>query len=266
MIVDIALSELHLEDILRAFHKIKHNGSKLVYIDHHPEPLNLRVRDIPGEVIHNDNVSASELTYKYFSSMLDRDMCRVALYGAICDYMDTTEWVIRELENWDKRTIYFEAGVLSQGLEGSRKMYDFKRHIVKHLAEGKLPSSLSELLVRALIETVNEEELRLWIKHNIKTYGKIAYVINPPGSLTRAATYTRAISNKPIGIAIEVRNGKAIMSLRTISERINLNSLLRVICPKLGGTGGGHIKAAGARIPYNNIQAFFDELNKRIKL
>ena len=91
-------------------------------------------------------------------------MSRVAIYGAISNYLDETPWVKKTLENWDKRTIYFEAGVLSQGLEGARKLYEFKRRVVKHLSENRLPSEMSELIVRALMESVSEEEMRLDIK------------------------------------------------------------------------------------------------------
>lgn len=265
VIMDIALSERHLHNIVNLFRNLSSSGSQIIYIDHHPEPLTVGINQIPAKVIHKLDVSSSELTFRYFSSLLNRDMSRVALYGAICDYMDYTSWVKKELENWDRRMIYFEAGVLSQGLEGSRKMYDFKRHIVRHLAEGKLPSSLSELLVRALIETVNEEELRKWIKGNVKVKGNIAYVVDPPGSITRAATYARAIADKAVGIAIEIRGSLAIMSLRTNRSDIDLNSILRRICPEVNGVGGGHVKASGARLPIENLDRFLDKLNIAIK-
>ena len=265
LIMDIALSERHINDLIDLFDNLRSQGSKITYIDHHPEPLSTKVNKMPIKVVHKLDVSASELTFKYFSSFLNKDMSRVALYGAICDYMDYTDWVKRELENWDRRMIYFEAGVLSQGLEGSRKMYDFKRHIVKHLADGKLPSSLSELLVRALIEAVSEEELRKWIKSNVKVKGEIAYVINPPGSITRAAIYARAVADKAIGIAIEKKGNLAIMSLRTNRLDIDLNSILRRICPEVNGVGGGHKKASGARLPIKNLDIFLDKLNMAVK-
>jgi len=259
-IADIALSETHLEQIYRLFKVFSREG-RLIYIDHHPEPINLHPRELHGEIIHDVECSASELVYKYFERELGFEYSRVGLYGAIGDYLDETQWVKNMLREWDKRSIYFEAGILSQGLEASRKMYDFKRHVVKHLAENKLPSSLSELVVRALIEANNEEELRIWVKQHVKKTRHIGYVVNPPGSLGRAANYAKIYSNKLIGIAAAKHRNYMVMSLRASSENIDLNRILRKIAPKYGGTGGGHPHAAGARIPVDKFSDFINELD-----
>jgi len=259
-IADIALSELHLDEITRAFKLFASNGG-LVYIDHHPEPLGVKLSELPGEIIHDLCCSSSELTYKYFEDKLGFEYSRVALYGAIGDYLDETPWTKKTLCNWDKRSIYFEAGVLSQGLEASRKKYDFKRHIVEHLSMNRLPSSLSELLVRALIEAMNEEELRIWVKDNVRKMNSIGYVIDPPGSLSRAANYARVYSSKPVGLAISRHKNVYVASLRSLPE-IDLNKLLRIITPRYKGTGGGHPQAAGARIPINKLKEFLTELDQ----
>ena len=264
IVLDIALSELHLEDLLKMF-KVIAKKNNLVYIDHHPEPLSIRIKELPGQVFHRLDASTSELTYRFFEEYLDSDIVRVALYGAISDYLDETPWVKEMLEYWDKRDIYYEAGVLSQGLEGSRRLHDFKRHVVKHLSENRLPSSLSELLVRALIESVNNEELRKWVKRNVVKRNKFAYVIDPPGSLGRAATYSRAITNALVGVAISRRKGLAEMSLRAKRTIVDLNFILRKIAPRLRGSGGGHSFAAGARVPLDSLDEFLRELESELE-
>lgn len=263
-ISDIALNEQHTQSIINQLENIIKNNGNVIYIDHHPEPLSIKIKDVPGEVYHNINASASELTYKFFQNKLDNNMKRVALYGAISDYLDETQWVKEELFNWDKRMIYFEAGILAQGLERSRRLYDFKRKIVVHLSENKLPSCNKDLVERALQESAEEEMLRIKITKSAISYEKIAYVIDPGGSIARAATYVRAILNKPIGIAIERKDNLAIMSIRSILKDFDLNTTLREICIELGGSGGGHAQAAGARIPWNKLYEFFERLNKEI--
>lgn len=260
-IADIALSEHHLDQTIELFREYSRDG-ELVYVDHHPEPLGLSVKELPGVIVHDTRCSASELVYKYFEEHLDTDYARVALYGAIGDYLDETPWVKKMLAEWDKRSIYFEAGVLSQGLEASRKMYDFKRHVVKHLAENRLPSSLSELLVRALIESVNEEEMRFWVKKNVKKLNNIGYVVDPPGSLGRAANFARVYSGKKIGVAASKHKDVYVMSLRS-DGTIDLNKLLRRIATRYNGSGGGHPAAAGARIPVRRFMEFLKELDEQ---
>lgn len=263
-IADIALSEPHLEDITKWFSVLSRQGN-LIYIDHHPEPLSFKPSELDGIIIHDTCCSASELTFKYFYEQgIDPDYSRVGLYGAVGDYLDETPWVKKILMEWDKRSVYYEAGVLVQGLEGSRRMYDFKRRVIRLLAENKLPSSSSELLLRALVESQQNEELRIWVKNNHEVLGDIAYVINPPGSLGRAANYSRVYSRKRIGIAFERRNNIWILSARAVPP-INLNIVLRKVALRMNGTGGGHPLAAGARIPYNKFREFLEILNEEVK-
>ncbi len=258
-IADIALSEKHLGEIKELFRKYSRSG-ELVYIDHHPEPLGLDIRELEGYIVHDTSCSASELTYKFLHSMgLDSEYERVALYGAIGDYLDETPWVKKCLLDWDKRSIYFEAGILIQGLEGSRKEYDYKRWIVKLLARNQLPSSDSRLVLKALQQSILDEELRLRVKSMVKVEGVVAYVVNPGGSLGRAANYARIYGGVPIGLACEIRNGKCIASLR--STIYDLNTILRRMTPLIHGSGGGHPYAAGARFPVNELREFIKLIN-----
>lgn len=264
VIVDIAISELHAKHLLELMERLISKGCSITYIDHHPEPLQVKLREYPITIFHELNSSSSELTFRYYEDKLPWDMSRVAIYGAISDYLDETSWVKKTLLDWDKRAVYFEAGVLSQGLEGARRHYEFKRRVVKHLSENKLPSEMSELIVRALMETLMEEEMRTKIKEKAKRFGEIAYVINPGGSIARAATYVRAYMKTPIGIAIEERKETFIMSIRSINAKIDLNLILRKITPLLGGSGGGHSQAAGARISKSRFQDFLNTLHSEI--
>jgi len=97
VIVDIALNEAHLKE-LHISSKSK-RGVDIVYIDHHPEPLGIKLNEFPMTTIHNLNSSSSELTFRYFENKLDEDVSRVAIYEAISDYLDVTPWVKRALKD-----------------------------------------------------------------------------------------------------------------------------------------------------------------------
>jgi len=263
VICDIALSELHLNDLLKLLNELS-KSCDVIYIDHHPSPVQRSLEELPVTVVYGEEECTAELTFKHFEDLLDWDMSRVALYGAICDYATNTDFFKSTLKEWNQRMIFFESGVLAQGLEGSRGQYDFKRHVVKHLSENRLPSSLSELLVKALIETVNEEEMRKKLPKLVKTLGNIAYVINPPGSVPRAANYVRVIAKRPVGLAAKEKRNVMVMSVRTGLESLDLNVILRNVSLKFNGTGGGHRDAAGARVPLEYFEEFLKELNKEI--
>jgi len=263
VICDIALSEAHIKDILKLLANLA-ESCEIVYIDHHPPPIQVNIEELPGVLVYGEEECTAELTFRYFEDNLSWDMSRVALYGAICDYATETEFFRRTLKEWDQRMIFFESGVLAQGLEGSRGQYEFKRHVVKHLSENRLPSSLSELLVKALIETVSEEEMRRELPNLVKVLDNLAYVMDPPGSIARAANYVRVIANKPVGLAAEKKGNIIVMSVRTSLDELDLNAMLRELAPKFGGTGGGHKTAAGARIPLKEFEIFLKELDKEI--
>ena len=102
------------------------------------------------------------------------------------------------------------------------------------------------------------------LKELIRVEGKVTYVLNFPFSLGKTATYVRGLTDALIGLAGEKRKDDIDMSLRSCDERIDLNRLLRKIAPTLGGGGGGHPRAAGARIPEKNFSQFLMELNNSL--
>ncbi|MEM1526416.1 MAG: DHHA1 domain-containing protein [Ignisphaera sp.] len=262
LIADIALNELQRDEILSVLNNLGEN-CKVIYIDHHPIPEDID-KQIKITWIHDTCCSASELTFRYLNKLgLDAEYSRIALYGAIGDYLDETPWVKQELYKWDKRAIYLEAGILIQGLEGSRRDYDFKRRVVDHLAQNKLPSIMSELVEKSLKQAIEDENLRVWIKQNIIKYNHIAYTVNPPGSIGKAANYSRIYGGAEVGIAIEDRGNLYVMSLRA-EPGIDLNKILRKISKELGINAGGHPQAAGARVNKTMFKVFLNKLNEML--
>lgn len=264
VICDIALSELHLMDVINYLKMLNETG-EVIYIDHHPFPETINKEDFPGILVHEEGPCAAELAYRFLEDKLEEDMVRVALFGAISDYALNTDFVYDNIWRWDIRSLFFEAGVLVQGLEGSRRMYDFKRIVVRHLASNGLPSQLSELVIRALIESVLEDDMRRKVMREVKVSGGVAYILNPGGSLGKAARYAAIYGNRNIGLAGEVRGNFIDLSLRELKPGVDLNKILREVSRVLGVHGGGHKMAAGARVPVKLFHRFLEELNKRIK-
>ncbi|MGC8584224.1 MAG: DHHA1 domain-containing protein [Thermoproteus sp.] len=252
-IVDVAIDEKLVGEVREAFSA--HRG-RVVYIDHHPLSA-----DLPGvELVHEEGAAASELVYRRLAGRLPRLYSRVALYGAISDYMDHTDWVRQALEMWDRRIVYYEAGVLMQGLERARKDHEFKREVVGHLSRNAAPSALPKLLRLAEEQARVNEALVGWVERNAVVEGRVAYVVNPPGPLGLAATLARGLKESPVGIAAEERGDVYVMSLRS-APPVDLNAFLRDFARRRGVSGGGHRNAAGARVPKDMFRALVEELN-----
>lgn len=263
IICDIALSESHLTRILQRFSSIAEKGN-LTYVDHHPLPEAIPKDWMPGRIVHSLDSSTSELAYSLFQSALDPLQARVAIFGAIGDNQDNTPSIQKLLKRWDKRTLYFESGILIQGIEGQKRNYELKRSIISNLARNIPPSTDDQLIELAVQQTRLEESAIRELMTQVQVRGKIAYTFNFPFSLGKTAIYAMGLTYALIGVACEEWKGVIDMSLRTSNSEIDLNRLLRRIVPKLGGSGGGHRAAAGARIPKEKIEIFLNELNEHL--
>ncbi|MFQ6105784.1 MAG: DHHA1 domain-containing protein, partial [Candidatus Hydrothermarchaeaceae archaeon] len=213
-------------------------------------------------VVRDLTKSASELTFKYFGKGVDH-LNRIALYGAISDYCDETDFVREELCFYDKRTIYLEAGLLSQSLGESRSDYGFKREIMKNLASGKEPNSIPGVVENAINSAKKEWVVYERIKDIVRVVGDLAIIDNIEKGVSagKAAKFSIGITEKNIGVGIRVRHDFADISVRKKGNfPMDLDLVLRSIAFRLGGSGGGHASAAGARIPSRNIDEFIRTL------
>lgn len=264
IITDIALTSSYKDEIISELKRISSNN-EVLYFDHHPLPSGLSVEDIPVTLIRGDDDScASELVYNYFKDKLDPELSRVMIYGAIGDYSDNTKVVKMVLNEWDKRELYLEAGILVKILEGTKKRdYDFKRSLVLYLSQNKLPSLNEELVKIAVQESILDEKMREVVKESTKVVGNVAYVKDISWSLGKAATYARVYGKTIVGVAAEQRKGYVDMSIRSITLD-NLYEIVSRVAESLNGTGGGHKNAAGSRVPKELFMKFIDRLNYEI--
>jgi RecJ-like exonuclease len=248
---------------LRRIEAMGHSGT---YIDHHPLPKGFVEDEFPPELFHSLTSCVAEQTYTRYEEKLNKDLSRVAIYGAIGDYLDNTYDILRLQTRWDKRHLYLEAGLLIEYIDSIGRNHELKRGLVRYLSTNHLPSSDEVLVHKAVSEALKDEWMRTKMKELVKLEGAVAYVLDADWSLSKGAIYARAEAGAEVGIGAETRKGFVEMSLRTPSEVIDLNRILGEITPALGGSGGGHAKAAGARVPLDRWQQFLSELNSAINL
>jgi RecJ-like exonuclease len=264
IIADIALTSKHKDEIVSELERL---GSKdrIIYLDHHPPPSGLNMKKLPVETVRGSKgACASELAYTCFKDMLNPEMSRVAIYGAIGDYSDNTLGIRELLKKWDKRELYLEAGILVAALEGVKKRdFDFKRSLVAYLSENRLPSLDRNLVEIAIRESEKNEKMRRVVRNLVETHGKVAYVVNVEWSLGKAATYARAYGNTLVGVAAEEIEENMDMSIRSVSLK-NLHRIVSKVAEELKGIGGGHANAAGARIPKESFPEFIKRLDEEL--
>jgi RecJ-like exonuclease len=266
-ICDLAINEGDEQIIIEGLCRLASSGTRVFFIDHHPFPPNMRAEELQGAtVLHDINASASELTYRSFKDRVGTEGLLLALYGAIADYADNTPFVTSELSKWDKRIIYLEAAILVEALTQIRDP-EYRLIILEELAQGKKPSEIPNLAFAAMEGLKKEYEVYDYVQRFVRVKGDLAIVsqLPIPGFGGKAAAYAAAITGAKVGVVVNLRNDVANLSLRTRSEGIDLNSLVRRLTRSLGGRGGGHHQAASAEMPVESLEGFLELLNASVK-
>jgi RecJ-like exonuclease len=267
VITDIAIPRRDISDVLKLFEE-KSKKSEIFYFDHHPLPDKVRKKLESSMVYVSGDASASELVYRHFQKDIPKERIWVAIYGAIGDYSQHTEFVEEKIKGWDARALYFEASTIVLGIK-DRKFDDYnsKRLIVRTLANGNNPSDVPGL-VRAARRVVNEEfDLYEMIKKHAKKSGDVGFVkdIHFFGFRGPSAIFAATVTESRIGLAVYARRNHLDITMRSRDYSVPLNRLAEEAGEALGGSGGGHPQAAGARIPFNKFKSFLKELNKLLR-
>ncbi len=271
VVTDIALTKQDAPRIVGLLKKRKQSGMETLYFDHHIIPPTISRASLRSSLslyVHSREASASELIYRHYTKDLPRERVWIALYGAIADYADDTPFARERIRNWDRRALFFEVSTISLGIKNEEfATYDAKRRIVRTLARGGNPSDVPGF-VRSAKKAVNREfELYELIKDRAQSLGKVAYVKDVPsfGFRGPSALFAATVRNSRLGICAHTRERYVDITMRTRDYSLRLNTLADRAAEAVGGSGGGHAAAAGAKIPKGAFRKFLDELNKQIK-
>lgn len=266
IITDIALTRRDAPSIVKLLGKYK----EVFYFDHHVIPRTIRKSEIEKNIrhyVHDLDASASELIYRYFQKEIPRERVWIAIYGAIGDYSDDTEFVKERILNWDRRALFFEVSTIVLGTKNEQfEGYDAKRRIVHMLARGENPSDVPGLVKSARVAVNREFDLYDIIKRKAKSYGNIAYVKDLPsfGFRGPSALFAATARNKPLGIYAHAREKYVDVTMRARKKGLKLNELAEDVAESVKGSGGGHTEAAGAKIPVGTFRAFLKKLDTMI--
>ncbi len=271
VITDIALTKQDAPRIVSLLKQKKHDGAEILYFDHHTIPPTVSKTSVKNSLtlyVHSKRASASELIYRHYMTDIPRERVWIAIYGAIGDYADDTPFVMERMMNWDRRALFFEVSAICLGIKNEEfSGYDAKRRMVRTLARGDNPSDIPGL-VRSAKNAVNREfELYEIIKDKAQSHGRVAYVKDVPsfGFRGPSALFAATVRDSRLGICAHTRERYVDITMRTRDYSLKLNVLADRAAEKVGGSGGGHAAAAGAKIPKGTFRKFLDELNRQMR-
>ncbi|KAL7715305.1 DDH domain-containing protein [Entamoeba marina] len=223
------------------------------------------------DAIVDEKCCASELVHRYFSekNQLPHSVDIFACIGSICDYYDNTPYILDLMNKFEKRSLFFDAGIMAQGLSAYRKK-EMKEALVLEMVNGHIPCEIPDMVDQAILVTKNDKVARTIVINNCCGSEHIAWCYNPPCGKSKAAHYVSAELNKSVGLSIfyYIRRKQNVEALYDLCFRgtnsVDLREIITPLAIALGGSAGGHFNAVGSRIPVSLLGVLLFYIDKRI--
>ena len=242
--------------------------AKVTYIDHHlmSEAAKRKLRRAGVQVVHDTRECASVLTYLTFKDALPDGARLIALCGAVTDYMDDSPKAKKMMERGDRQFVLLEATMLALALGHRAHEEGFPEFIVRELSAMKHPHEMAGVPEAAVKQLEREVALGEEVKAGGTKRGRLAYMVTSQHSTGNVANLLIGAFDVPVGVAMkEKASGWYEVSLRGTSEvRVHLGRAIARISMRLGGSGGGHRRAAGCRVPAAKADEIIAALVKKV--
>jgi len=240
----------------------------VTHIDHHhmSEDAKRQVRKAGVHLVHDITECASILTYRTFKDVLPERARLIALCGAVTDYMDDSPMAKKMMEQGDRQFVLLEASMLAYALGEKEAEEGFPEKVVGELSKMKHPHEIPGVPEAAVAQLEKVARLGEFVKSNGKKKGRLAYMVTTQYSTGNISKLLIGAFEVPVGVAMKKKQeGWYEVSLRSTSEaRLHLGTTIARISERLGGSGGGHRKAAGCRIPISKADEMIDALAKKV--
>ncbi len=266
-ITDLGADSADFPDFLAEVRRIAKHAD-VTYIDHHhmSESAKRQLRRTGAKVVHDTTECASILAYETFRGSLPERARLIALCGAVTDYMDDSPIAKKMMEQGDRHFVLLEATLLSMALSAKAEEQGFPEMVARELAQMKHPHEIPGVPQAALEQLEKEARLGEYVKARGKKKGRIAYMVTTQYSTGNIAKLLIGAFEVPVGVAMKQKQeGWYEVSLRSTSEcKIHLGITIAKVAAKLGGSGGGHRRAAGCRIPVSESEEMLASLAKKV--
>lgn len=267
VVTDLGADSADFPEFLAEMKRIA-KKAEVTYIDHHfmSDDAKRKLRKTGIRLVHDTAECASILTYETFKDVLPEGARLIALCGAVTDYMDDSPIAKKMMEQGDRHFVLLEATMLAYALGNLEAKEGFPESVVKELSEMKLPHEIAGVPAAAVEELKKVARLGEVVKAQGKKKGRLAYMVTSQYSTGNIAKLLIGAFEVPVGVAMkEKQQGWYEVSLRSTSEvRVHLGMTIAKISARLGGSGGGHRKAAGCRVPTSKADEMIEALSKKV--
>ena len=130
----------------------------------------------------------------------------------------------------------------------------------------KYPHEMDGVMEAAVRQLALEAELETEVKASGTKMGRLAYMVTTQYSTGNVAKLLIGAFDVPVGVAMKEKSpGWYEVTRRgTCRSREHLGTTISKVVAPLGGSGGGHRKAAGCRVPVARAEEMLRALAKRV--
>jgi len=264
-ICDLGMNETIARGFVKEVRRLSSKG-KVIYIDHHPLSNSLRkqINNAGVMVVNSSQECAGVHTYWHLKDKLPRRAALLACYAAVTDYMDHGPIARELIAGFDRQFVLMESTMLAYAISYGGGNQDFLMKVVDSLAELKAPHQIEGVGEFAQRQAENISRILQLIGEVGKSYKTFAYTESEEYSLGLVANLLIGEFQVPVGVALrkEPNNFSEVSMRGHYNDKHHLGEIANTVAKKLGGSGGGHAKASGIRIPTPKIPEFLELLKQ----
>ena len=269
IVCDLGMNNRTINEFINQAERICKEG-KFTYIDHHPlsSYSKKRMKKVGINLIHSTNECAGVLTYTHFKKQLPKKSALIACYAAVTDYLDDKPIARELIGSYDRQLILLESTMLAYAMAYRDARISFSKKIINDLEKFKLPHEINGVPKYAAKQANKMNELMKKIPKEGKKMGKFAFMEVENATLGLVANLLVGEFSVPVAFAYRINKetNSIEMSMRgSYNSKYNLGKIIPKIAKDLNGSGGGHSKAVGLRIPIKNKNKFLKSLKKELE-
>ena len=250
VICDIGFDESTADAVLDVLRRLS-VSCVVTYIDHHGLGVELkgRLKAAVAELVWDDRECGSTLAYSMFFGGLSLRAKRLAAYGAVTDYRDQSPIAKAIIEGMSRHTLYLEATLLSNALTEDRGI---AMELVDRLSTGARPAQIPGVVELAATQLAKASAHDSFVAKHGASKGGVGWVkVKETDHPAVFSTIVEGVLGTDVGVAYrEKSRGWYDVSLRSRSNmKFHMGEVVGEFCAKNGWTGGGHMHAAGCKVP-----------------
>ena len=262
-VCDIGINETTVKE----FERIR-RFAELTYIDHHHLDAAVleSIQNMGVNVIHNHRDCASVLAHDHFKEALPREAGLLASYAAVSDRLENGPLARKIIRMYDRDFVLFETMLLSYAIE--RANVDYKKRLIPKLSKLEYPHLIPDIPKLALEQAERIATLRKELPQRAQNIGNLFYADSKGDSTSAIANLLLDICDAAVGVGYDTNEKTRIsdLSIRGAARmKVDLGKKAAKLARDFGGTGGGHPKASGARIPATRLMEFLQLLSDQVK-